>query len=81
MVKDKISENLKNDLLNIVRQACHYNIIERFWPSQIIELVDSLIQKYHFEKKYIKLRSYKIKKNPEMPKEFKNVLKILQEKL
>jgi len=79
IIKKHISSELKNDLLNIVKNACHYNVIERAWPFQIVNLVDKLIKKHNLND-FTNLRPYKMEPNPETPKNIIEVLDVLNSK-
>jgi uncharacterized protein YbgA (DUF1722 family) len=76
IIKKHISIELKNDLLNIVKNACHYNVIERAWPFQIVNLVDRLIKKHNLNN-FTNLRPYKMEPIPDTPKNIIEVLDVL----
>ena len=77
VIKEHISKELKNDLLEIIKYSCHYNILERFWPTQVVELTDKMIKKHHLSEKY-KIRPYKIPKMLDIPHRIKEVMKIIK---
>ena len=81
IIKKYISAELKKDLLDIIKNACHYNILARAWPSQVVDLVDELIKKHNLNSKYLDLRPYKLSSIPDTPKSIIEVLEVLNKKL